>query len=827
MDNSLERNPATSANAVTEKRARPGSRARLGRIAYYFVFGLALFYVIFPIYWIVLSSFRSPNTVFTINYLPTNLSTLNYRILTVWDEFLPALQNSILVAGVVLLATLGLGACAAYALGRLKFRGQRLTRYAVLFMTAFPQIAIIGGLYQLITNPCVLIGGQCRTLSLYNTLSGLILSTLILTLPLSIWFLVVYYKSLPQDLEDAAYVDGATPFQTFTKIFLPLSMPGLLTVGLISFIVAWNEYMFAVTFTIDERARTAPVIISLLGGFGSLTDLAAAVIVTLPVVILAVLLREQITTGLSGFVSTAASTQSWLRQGASQILGKHRGDRGYPPRILSRLSRLAKIWNVPLRQQSDWVLPLQLLAVMLGLTLLSYASVVWQAVSFPYPLDYGEGPLLAQTAQLSHLENIYRPNINTPPYTITNYPPLFMLLQVPFYLLFGPAFWYGRLISVVSALFASLFVALILHALTHDVTAAAVGGLLLLGNPYLEVWSALNRIDTLALALSLAGLWLLVRRPYRRPMFLLGAMLLVAAVYTRQSYGLAAPLAAFVWLLRWPPRRRAFILTALVGGAGLGLFLLLNWMTGGGFFFNTVTANVNTFDVHRLRDFWDGLWHFAPYLVVGSLLFVAGGVWFGVRSWWLIAPYFVGAALSAATIGKVGSNINYLLELSAAFALALGALLAWQKSRPLLRQGVLVVLALQFYLLLPGIPHHLFVLGRTAQPQEMTRLMSIIQRTDGIVLADDAMGFLPLDQRALYVQPFEVSQLAHDGVWDQSAFVASIERKEFAAIVMLRVVTPQGPLEEDNWTPEMLAAIAENYRQIDLIANNTFVYEPR
>ncbi len=786
-----------SDSAPSTKRARPKLSIRLGSIVTYALVGLALFYVIFPIYWLLLSSFRSPNTVFTVNYWPTNLSTFNYRLLTVWDEFLPALQNSVLVAGAVLLGSLAVGASAAYALGRLKFRGRRPTRYAVLFMTAFPQIAIIGGLYQLITNPCTPLGAECRGLSLYNSRLGLILSTLILTLPLTIWFLAVYFKSLPQELEDAAYVDGATPFQTFTKIFLPLSLPGLLTVGLLSFIVAWNEYMFAVTFTIDERARTAPVVISLVGGLGSLTDLAAAVIVTVPVVTLAILLRRQLTTGLTGFVSTAATTRSWLQQQSERVL--------------------------PLRLN----LPLQLLLVMAALSLLGYAGMVWSTVTFPYPLDYGEGPLLAQTGQLSALQNIYRSNIDAPPYTITNYPPLFMLLQVPLNLLFGPAMWYGRLISVASALVAGLLVALILHALTRDLTAAGVGGLLLLANPYLQVWSVLNRIDMLALALSLAGLWLLARRPPGRGAVVTGGLLLVAAVYTRQSYGLAAPLAAFVWLLRWPPRRRALELAALVGGIGLGLFALLNWLTDGGFFFNTITANANAFDAERLADFWDDLWHFTPYLLAGALLFVLSGVWFGVRSWWLIAPYFAGAALSAATIGKVGSNINYLLELSAACALALGALLAWQKSRPLLRQGLLVLLALQLYLLLPGIPNHLFVLGRTAQPQEMARLEGLIRQASGPVLADDAMGFLPLTGRPLVAQPFEVSQLAHDGVWDQSDFVASIEHRDFALIVVLRVVTPQGPLEEANWTSQMLAAIEKHYRQVDLIASNTFVYAPR
>ena len=153
-----------------------------------------------------------------------------------------------------------------------------------------------------------------------------------------------------------------------------------------------------------------------------------------------------------------------------------------------------------------FILALLLLLARLSISLFEYARLAGAALVFPFPLDYGEGPMLDQTLRLAQFENIYRNSFDSPPYTVSNYPPLFQLIQVPLAWIVGPAFWYGRLISILSAVSAAGLIALILHTLTRDRIAAATGGLTLLAFPYLLQGSVLNRVDALALALSLCGL---------------------------------------------------------------------------------------------------------------------------------------------------------------------------------------------------------------------------------------------------------------------------------------------------------------------------------
>ncbi len=747
-----------------------------------------------------LSSFRSPSSLFEVSYLPTNLTSINYRFLPLNRAFLQGIQNSIIVAGVVLALTLGFGALAAYALGRLKFRGQRLIRYAVLAMTAFPQIAIVGGLYTIIVNPCAILRSDCRDFGLYNTLTALILSYLILTLPLVIWFLTTYYKNLPQELEDAAYVDGATPLQTFYYIFLPLAIPGLIITGLLSFIVAWNEFLFALTFTLDESSRTAPVAISFFGtrGQGILSTLAASTMVTLPVILLAIIFQRQITVGLTGLsLPKEPATNRWFNQQLSRF--------GIPPLDV----------------------PSKILLTISALILIAFVHYGWSAITFPYPLDYAEGPLLDQLVRLARFENIYRPDISQPPYTIANYPPLYLLVQLPFMWLFGPMFWYGRVISWFSIVASAVLVTLILQTLTQDRLAALIGGLTLIAIPYISFWAPLFRIDSLALALSLAALLIIVRWPNQRWSLIATAVLLTAAVYTRQSYGLAAPFAAFIWLLSQRPRQRAFILTLLVGTLGLGLFAILNGLTQGGFYFNIVQANINEFSFDLLEEFFAEFWLFLPYLIIGSGIFVIGAGWARQKSWWLLAPYLIAAALASLTIGKVGSNVNYFLELSAAMSLVIGALIAWQRKRPLIRATLLLILALQFYLILPGAPNHLFTQFRMEQPITQRDLLQTIETADGPVLVDEFMGMLPLVDQSIYIQPFEVTQLYQAGLWDQAPFLDAIKQQEFELVIIFKVRGPNGWLQDERWTPEMLNHFDTYYEPIKVIDNTIFISRPK
>lgn len=447
-----------------------------------------------------------------------------------------------------------------------------------------------------------------------------------------------------------------------------------------------------------------------------------------------------------------------------------------------------------------------------------------RVVAFPYPADYGEGPLLAQTLRLGRLESIYRSDLTSPPYTVSNYPPLYPLVLSPLARLWGPALWYGRLLSWLSIGAAAVLVGLILHALTRDRAAAAIGGLSLLAFPPVAYWSSLYRVDALALALSLGGVCLCARRPEGRGTVPLAALLLTAAIYTRQSYGLAAPLAAALWLLHAASWRPALALVGLVLGLGAALFVGLERATGGGFSSNIVTANLNEYQIGSLAVYLSDVWTLMPLALTAASLFLLSAGWFGVTSWRLIAPYLAGAVLSGLTIGKVGSNVNYLIELGAAVSLSLGALLAWQRPRRAVYAVVAVLLALDMALMVLASPYRTVTHARLAQAGEARGLLGRIHDTRGIVLADEDMGLLVLDGRPLHFQPFEMTQLARAGRWEQRPFLREIERQAFAAILIYRI--PELPLDRQRWTDEMLAAIERRYVIVERVGQ-TDVYGPR
>lgn len=447
-----------------------------------------------------------------------------------------------------------------------------------------------------------------------------------------------------------------------------------------------------------------------------------------------------------------------------------------------------------------------------------------RVIAFPYPMDYGEGPLLAQTRALGQGESIYRPVPTSPPYTVSNYPPLYPLVLSPLARLAGPAFWYGRLLSWLSVVAAAVLIASILLALTRDRLAAVIGGLFLLAFPPASYWASLYRVDALALALSLGGVCLCVRRPDARWTIPLAALLLTAAIFTRQSYGLAGPVAAAVWLLGTGRPRRALVLVAVVAALGAALFAGLEWRTGGGFSFNIVTANLNDYQPGSLARYLADVWALTPIALTAAGVFLVSAGWFRVPSWRLVAPYFIGAALAGLTIGKVGSNVNYLLELGAAVALSIGALIAWLRPRRALTAVVALLLALDVALMVLASPYRTVTDARLSQAEDARRLERLVGEAPGVVLADEDMGLLVRAGRPIYFQPFEMTQLARAGRWDQGPLLADIERQAFAAVLIY--VIPDVPLHRQRWTDEMLEAIGRRYA-VEERVGPTLVYRPR
>jgi hypothetical protein len=457
-------------------------------------------------------------------------------------------------------------------------------------------------------------------------------------------------------------------------------------------------------------------------------------------------------------------------------------------------------------------------------------------IGFPFNVDYGEGPILDQVMRLSRFENIYPTDISQSPFTIGNYPPLYHLVQLPFAWIFGPAFWYGRVINLISLLAAAYFIGASLYAITKDTLSSLVGGSFLLAMPYILHWSGFVRIDSLALAVSWAGLYTVVRFPNRRKTMIVTALCLTGAIFTRQTYGLAAPFAAFIWLLSQKPRWRAFELAGWTAAFSVILFLLINLLSGGGFYFNVITANVNPFFWETVKNYWNGIWDHMGYLVVTSLAFLVLAVWFKQKTWWLGAPYLLAATASAITIGKDGSNVNYLFELSAALAFCAGAFLAWPGNSWQGRKWVgrlwwlklapILLLAIQVNAIYPWAreDYYNWPTNRALHEREsIAKMAELIAASDKPVLADEFMGLIPLAGKNLVFQPFEYKQLVAGEIWDQSPFIDAIFEKQYGLILLYD--PPSWDSRGARWTQQQLDAIRGNYRQIDRLAE-TIILAP-
>jgi trehalose/maltose transport system permease protein len=264
-----------------------------GRILFALLIAAIVAYTVFPFYWAVVTSLKSGSALFAADPVPLHPAWDNYAAVFREQPFGRNILNSVAVASGVVAVSLLLGVTASYALARVAFRGRGLMLAAILAVSMAPQVAVLSGLFELI-----------RTLGLYNNLFGLGLSYLIFTLPFTVWVLTTFMREMPRELEEAAMVDGATPWVVLTRIFLPLLGPALATTGLLAFIAAWNEFLFALTFTLTDTMRTVPVAIALLSG-GSSFELpwgrimAASVIVTVPLILLVLVFQRRIVAGLT------------------------------------------------------------------------------------------------------------------------------------------------------------------------------------------------------------------------------------------------------------------------------------------------------------------------------------------------------------------------------------------------------------------------------------------------------------------------------------------------------------------------------------------------
>jgi trehalose/maltose transport system permease protein len=280
---------------MSGRRTTPAARARRV-LLYLLVLGIAVF-LLFPIYWAAKTAVSPDEEIYATPaaYIPHQFTTQHFANAASDPRFTRSIVNSVVVGASVTVISILLGAFAAYALGRLPFRGRASMRYVILAMSIFPQIAILGSLYKVLI-----------TTRLYNTLPALIGTYLIFILPFTVWTLASFFQQLPKELEEAAYTDGASSMQTFWRVMMPLAAPGLAATAILSVIAAWNEYLFALSFESDSSNWTVPVMISNVGAQSSAytipwgDQMAASLIVMLPVIALVLLLQRWIVAGLTG-----------------------------------------------------------------------------------------------------------------------------------------------------------------------------------------------------------------------------------------------------------------------------------------------------------------------------------------------------------------------------------------------------------------------------------------------------------------------------------------------------------------------------------------------
>jgi len=254
-----------------------------------------LLWAMFPLLWMVSLSFKDPATFreSSSSFFPKDWVWTNYK--TVFNDslFTSALRNSIGIAVVATLLSVIVAMFAAYAIARLEFPGKKVLLSMALAIAMFPQAALVGPLFNM-----------WRNLGIYDTWIGLVIPYLTFALPLSIWTMSAFFRQIPWEMEQAAQVDGATAWQAFRKVIIPLAAPGVFTTAILTFFFCWNEFLLAISLTSTDRARTVPAALSFFTGASQFQSpitaiMAASVVVTIPVVIIVLVFQRRIVAGLT------------------------------------------------------------------------------------------------------------------------------------------------------------------------------------------------------------------------------------------------------------------------------------------------------------------------------------------------------------------------------------------------------------------------------------------------------------------------------------------------------------------------------------------------
>jgi multiple sugar transport system permease protein len=246
-----------------------------------------------PVLWLVSLSFKTPVAVLDPSFIPSQWTWGNYTQILSTSQFIRPLVNSIGIGLIATLIAVVFASMAAYAVARLRFPGKGVLIGMALLIAMFPAISLVTPMFNIE-----------RAIGLFNTWPGLIIPYVAFGLPLGIYTLSAFFREIPWELEKAAKVDGATPFQAFVKVIAPLAAPGMVTTAILVFLFCWNEFLFAISFTSTTASRTAPASIAYFSGSSQFTVptgpiAAAAVVITIPIIIFVVFFQRRIVAGLT------------------------------------------------------------------------------------------------------------------------------------------------------------------------------------------------------------------------------------------------------------------------------------------------------------------------------------------------------------------------------------------------------------------------------------------------------------------------------------------------------------------------------------------------
>jgi multiple sugar transport system permease protein len=246
-----------------------------------------------PVLWMVSLSFKTPTAALDPSFVPAQWTWSNYSQILSTSQFIRPLVNSIGIGAISTLIAVVLASMAAYAVARLRFPGKSVLIGMALLIAVFPQIALVTPMFSIE-----------RSLGLFNTWPGLIIPYVAFGLPLGIYTLSAFFREIPWELEKAAKMDGATPFQAFVKVIAPLAAPGMVTTAILVFFACWNDFLFAISFTSTVSSRTAPASIAYFSGSSQFTVptgpiAAAAVVITIPIIIFVLFFQRRIVAGLT------------------------------------------------------------------------------------------------------------------------------------------------------------------------------------------------------------------------------------------------------------------------------------------------------------------------------------------------------------------------------------------------------------------------------------------------------------------------------------------------------------------------------------------------